>query len=114
MQEEITLIKTFMIDESPEAMIETKSKDKILVQFCGLQDEHFAARYSKVFKYQTFNKTKEEKGLPDFINEVHFWRSEEAKILMVSCSCIAKLRCKHIVRAYNLHKTALSAGFIQE
>ncbi len=105
-------LKTFMLDES--VPVETKSKDRIKAVFRGEDDEHFAAKYSKVFHYQTINETKQEKGLPDTINEVYFWRSEEARILMVSCSCVATKRCKHIVKAFDVHKTAREAGFIQE
>lgn len=105
-------IKTFMIDES--VPVETKSKDRIKAVYRGEADEHFAARYSKVFQFQTINETKVEKGEPDQVNDVFFWRSEGARILMVSCSCIARLRCKHIVKAYNVFKTAIEAGFIQE
>lgn len=105
-------IKTFMID--PSVPMETKSKDRIKAVFRGEDDEHFAARYSKVFHFQTINETKREKGESDHTNDVFFWRSEGARILMVSCSCIARLRCKHIVKAYDVYKTAIEAGFIEE
>lgn len=107
-------LKTFIVDESDDAIVETKSKDKIKVQFWGSTTNHFASEYSTVFHYQTYNETKAKKGQDDLTNDVFFWRTRDEHLLMVSCSCISKLRCKHIVWTYKAHKSALEIGFIQE
>lgn len=106
-------LKTFIIDESPEAIIETKSKDKLKVTFCGLDETHFASGYSMVFLYLVINQTKIDKEKSDFTNYVRFWRNRSGD-LIASDGCQASKRCKHICAAYKIHRIGLDVGFISD
>jgi len=97
-------LKTFLLD--PEAEHSVKSKDALKVRYApGQSVGHFAAAWSSVYAYDVWN-----------VNKAHgytvfFFR---ARIGFISgqCNCVARKICKHIIRAWEVHESAVEAGFV--
>lgn len=87
-------------------MPETKSKDEIQVRFDPLAGaDHFAVRFSSVYSYRVQNLTKSS-GYTVF-----FFRAQNGSV-QGQCQCVARKICKHILRAWNVHREAITNGFI--
>lgn len=106
--------KAFLVDR--DGLFETKSKDKLEIRFDRkASDEHFSTAWlPTVAVYQVDNLTKKEKMLPSETYTVAFFRSESGEVIIATCNCPARLRCKHIVRAWIKHADAEKTGFVPQ
>lgn len=101
----------YIIDRA--GTFETKSKDKLFIKFDrDGTEKHFSRDWSpKTAVYAVGNLTKIEKGITA-VYTVAFYRSKDGEVILASCDCVARVRCKHIVKAWLKHADAEKTGFV--
>jgi hypothetical protein len=104
-------VAVYIIDRAGE--FTTKSKDELFIKFAPEASRaHFAAEWSpNTAVYFVTNLTKTRKGAPS-VYTVAFYRSRSGDVILASCDCPARVRCKHIVRAWLKHADAEKTGFL--
>lgn len=100
--------KVFMIDR--DAPPQSKKKDALEIHFSSkLSVEHFSFNWCKeVAGYTVRNRSKGE----GHTYEVYFYRSKSGEAILASCTCIARLMCKHIARSWERQTMAEETGFL--
>lgn len=104
----------YIIDRA--GTFETKSKDELEIHFDPTASEkHFAREWSDaVFVYRVDNLTKRAKGKPSETYTVAFYRSRSGDVILASCDCPARVRCKHICKTWLHHADAEKIGYIKK
>lgn len=99
-------IKAFLIDRA--APPKTAKKDTLQVVFSPkLSNEHFSTEWSaETAVYFVHNLTKGHNYT------VAFYAGRTGEVLVASCDCPARVMCKHISAAWDVHAKAETAGFL--